>query len=732
VTAVGALGTKAGETYADGGTLLNAFGNWNTGGNKSSFPDEHVHLNGTGFANMGALSASAACVDICKKITLEGDTLIGADQRIDLRMTTLTMNGHHLTVRGDFRFVVTTFVSPGDVTACPTYFELQGACTYPAASANTTFTIKTGTRLGFWSSSKPNTPKLVFEDGTALSGDSGPFNYMGTGDCNVLCGSKVLQGAVKNAINKGVQVQLRGAMTGEGGIVPGTIRGGWLQLADYNAGDAANNSYKGGVSAQGIVTNGTLMGGIVTYRNGAIPAGAEAGPVTLDDAQLYLRTGGGVNLQTKGGFALPDLVVKGSGIVTNDGTLTSCTVKSLVKSGDGTLDVKGPFRVTGNVDVRGGTFRCASPSSDVVPGMLWVYNKSGAVTEQNEATLAARSDFQGVDPTGLGYAYKAWPTKNADFFDYIGYFKVPETTAGEQTRCRIIADLWRYVKVWVDGVKVLEINDDKLAVPANTGINIGWTRHFWTDPFHLSPGWHKIVVSMSGLVSDKYWDNGPNSCSSADYGLWPANFGLGIDFNSSETRAKDWATSDATKDSITNAAHYVKFLDPGDGSFVRATTNSVKNASGGLFTSANCRPVFDGSVAFGGGTVLDLNDVAPYSVMTFASLAGLPTIRRGAVNVTSTTWTVRPDDLQAGVPLTVDSDASLTFAGAKTVTVDGDPEAFALLKKMSRGKPIFKSDDLDSYTFTLSPRMKEINCWLGVKDGVLCLYRGVGMMLQLR
>ena len=547
---------------------------------------------------------------------------------------------------------------------------------------------------------------------------NGTFKYAGTDNRSILSGPTEFQGMVTNVLNKNTQIQFRGYTYGPGGIVTGN-KGGWMQFLD-----SSTNSFEGGVSAAGIVTNGNdAIGGILIYKNGAIPYGATAGAVELNDAVLHTRTIDAVDL--------PDLVVNGVGVVTNDGRLTTCNVKSLVKTGAGDLTVHGPLRVKGGADIRGGRIVCAKPIPNVLPGMFWTYNTTGSIVEQDESKLVARSDYKGIDNEGLTYAYKTWENRGNAQYDYIGYFKVPEREDGQDPRCRFISCIWRYLRIWVDGTQVLRVDDSNVVTP-NVGKVIGWSRHYWSDPLTLKPGWHKIVVSMGGNTS--HGDNGPQGCKDATYGLWPGSFGVGIDFDSSATAAKD--AKDASgiyEDSITNAVNYVKFTDPGDGSFVRASTNEDIKVNGTVGFSANSyRPSFDGNVAFAGGTVLDLNDYEPYTTMAIPSLTGLPTIRRGAVNVASTIWTIRPSDLEAGVPLTVEADARLTFGGAKTVTIDGDAAAFAALKGLGKGTPIFTAPDLADYTFTLSDNLRAVNCGLVREGNVLkfCVFHGLNVIVR--
>ena len=137
-----------------------------------------------------------------------------------------------------------------------------------------------------------------------------------------------------------------------------------------------------------------------------------------------------------------------------------------------------------------------------------------------------------------------------------------------------------------------------------------------------------------------------------DKPVWPANFGFGVDW---QGRCE------------ANTANYMKLLDPGDGSFLRTAADKA------TLDPTPFRPTFHGAVSFGPGAVLDVNDTAPYTPVVLPELKGLPTIRNGAVTVTSPTWTVRASDFAAGVkPLTVEDGASLTFAEGTVFAFEGD------------------------------------------------------------
>ncbi len=114
----------------------------------------------------------------------------------------------------------------------------------------------------------------------------------------------------------------------------------------------------------------------------------------------------------------------------------------------------------------------------------------------------------------------------------------------------------------------------------------------------------------------------------------------------------------------------MKFLDPGDGSFLRPTLAGKAEVD----PAAYPRPSFGGAVAFGPGTVFDVGDVAPYTPVTVPALTGAPTVMNGEVHVTDTTWTLRAADVAAGQPLTVAAGAKVKFAAGTTIAVQDEDD----------------------------------------------------------
>lgn len=107
----------------------------------------------------------------------------------------------------------------------------------------------------------------------------------------------------------------------------------------------------------------------------------------------------------------------------------------------------------------------------------------------------------------------------------------------------------------------------------------------------------------------------------------------------------------------------MKFLDPGDGSFLR-----ISMASKESFDPSDYRASFAGELHFAPGATFDLNDYAPYTPTRVPLLSGCPTIVGG--EVVAAGWKLSAADILAGKPLTVSSDAVLAFGNEAELTLD--------------------------------------------------------------
>ena len=640
----GALGTADGDTFVDGGTLINHVAS-DTNGKSPSFANEHIHLKGTGWADNGALQNKVTAADFCRKVTLEGDTRVTGTLRCDFRYTAFDMKGFDLTTSfssGCFYLVALTVANAGNLTAEGGAFEFQA--NVDGTSAAKTALFKSGSTLSFFNSSSWLNYRFVMEDNTTLLTGNDAFKLEGTDNRGIINGVLELRGTLKSDISKNHQTQWRGYVTGPGGFTGG--KGGWVQI------NGPTNDFRGGLDLTGVAENGRATGGVVVWDDGAVPA--DGAPLKLRNAELWNWSDRPVTL--------PDFVVDGVGTVTGK-TLTAATsVKSLAKTGAGDLRVALPLKVKGAADVQSGSLTLGTRVPENLGGLNYYY-RPGNRGALNETAVPGGLPLSGVT-SGADYAYKAWPDGVDQAHYYTGYIRVPGEE-GADVRCNFMTSMARSCRVIIGGVTCARFNDNYNDLDR---IPVGYARLAMYNPVTLKAGWQPIFIYMGNWYNDT---RGPQP--NTDLG-WVSNFGIGVDW---QARC------------VTNSAYYAKLVDPGDASFLRASLQTKDSLD-----PAPYRLTFEGPAAFGSGTTLDIDDTLPYTPFVVPALAGVPTVRRGAVKVNSSVWTLREGDLAGGVPLTIGSDASLTFpAGDVTVTATGDDLAFLADTTRSVSYPILTVEE---------------------------------------
>jgi hypothetical protein len=195
----------------------------------------------------------------------------------------------------------------------------------------------------------------------------------------------------------------------------------------------------------------------------------------------------------------------------------------------------------------------------------------------------------------------------------------------------------RRAKEKIGGKLVVHTDDNKDMLNGGASFSNGF---LIGQVVEVESGWQPIEISLEN------WYNGAGPRYKEGWGY----FGLGVDW---QGRCE------------TNSAHYVKLLDPGDGSFLRPFPEEKP-----ALDPVHYRPVFRGRGVFGSGAALDLGDAVPHTPVVLPSLTGLPTVMNGTLAVKGSQWTVRARDLTAGVPLTVASGAAVSFADGMELVID--------------------------------------------------------------
>lgn len=657
-THAGAFGTAAGVTYVDGGTIwstVEAPVDWTNEGGFPAYGDERFCLRGAGFDGKGAVYQSDRdCLNFAGRggIVFEGPVRLGGTRTLEFRYGFVDFNQCPLTVaqtgNAAFRLVELGVTGFRSVDVESGYFGLESGTGADKTTAANAITVHDA--AGFWlNSTRAYDPRaLVFGKGTTfrVGGNAATI------EPGPLTGVDGWSGPISFADDlairfdaRGKPLNLAGPVSGAGGLC--VTGGGYLQLNN------PGNSFTGGIAVQGVTAAGSgdlnVTGGVTvvegpaaaTSAQGVIPV--DGGALALKDARLTVAADRRIDL--------PDLVAEGKVVVSGLTAVTS--FKSLTKKAAGTLTMFGPAKILGDADIQEGTLRFGTRPD--VAGLNWHY-AYGTAGGHTTAALPANVAWQGVDRRGVSYAYEAWKTtvgtNNApthlQCHYYTGYIKVPGEP-GTSVTCNFISSIARHSSLVIDGRYVTKVSDNTDEL---TGTTLGYKRCVVGPTVTLEAGWHAILVFMGN-----YW-NATAGGVDCDKPVWPVNFGFGVDWQGRREA---------------NTANYVKLLDPGDGSFLRTVVDEAEKAT---LDPTPFRPTFHGAVAFGPGAALDVNDAPPYTPVVLPELKGLPTIRRGAVTVTSPTWTIRASDFAAGVkPLTVEAGASLTFAEGTAFAFEGDFDA---------------------------------------------------------
>lgn len=724
----GGLGSVAAVTsthVSNAGTLENrvsVYGGWNL---VPSFgTNEHVYVEGMGFEGRGALVCAVGTHCLAHKLVFTGDTRIAVakGKQVDLRQYPVDMGGHKIEIKGErtglFRLVANGAANPGDV-------DVDGMLGFEANAGNRTghtVLVRSGGGIAFGATLTVwLNDELVFEPDTRVevSSSCSAIALGKVENPNLWAGPVVVQGANDMRIAPGKGVTLGGRVSGDGGF--SGDQGGWLQLA------CPSNAFLGGVAMTSPADLAGPTGGVAVVANGAVPA--DGGPVVIGNSSLWLGSADRYDLPAlevrgAGRVDAHGAVVKGNGTADARMLATNAVLASLKKTDAGTLDLVGAVRILGATEISGGTLRIAScvPSAEAGLDSWHALLYSGNVW-QSDVPSGVDWEFSGLCPEGVAAAYHGWPHSGkggnndpsySQSYYYKGYVRIPGD-AGGTARCNFISSMARNVRVDISG-KTVVWGDDNVNGIAGGGDARDWAHLYVNPPVDLPSGWQPIYVYCGNFYNDTRGAM-PNG------GLgWTGNFGIGV----------DWQARCAT-----NAANYVKFVDPGDGSFLRRSL-----AEKGDIDPAPYRATFEGPVAFGAGTAFDVGDTQPYTPVVLSSLTGLPTVRNGAVKVESSVWTIRKADLFDGdgrsrsLPLTLEGDATLAFPDGQVAIAMDEADVAELAAIGGRAScPILSSSDSASFPparFTLPAALAEKDWRIQREGDVLFLNHVAGLVLIFR
>ena len=733
---LGSLSTLT-HTYVSGsGTLVNLVGETLGWDATSSCGKEHVHIEGTGYRGMGAISNAVYTTCFSQGLTLTGDATISSSKEIHLRQYDVDMGGHDLRVEAPncpFNIVSLKLSNPGNIDA-NAFLKLDGLS---GTISGKTVLVREGERL-----SVRGADSGVLKDSLTMEADSAFWQTEWSGvvsepgpsgvtTANSWAGPVELQGRtfaemvrVSNGTLRGLT--LSGYVFGAGGITnrtsassgggTGAKVGGWLQLS------CPTNAFRGGVAMVSDPTIAEPSGGLAVLADGAVPT--DGGPVVIGNSSLWLANDGFSPI------ALPDVTVIGSGVVTGqvvsslagDGwtMATNCaTLKSLTKTGDGVLDLKSAVRVEGRTEIGGGTLRLGTGFDPNAGLDVWYGTNfcgyAGGKNAVNDATIKTKAVYRGTCPEGVAAAYHKWPrpgvatdtyqpSQQQTYF-YEGYIRVPGE-AGATTNATFISSMCRQVRVTIGGTKVVQMSDTTDCL-SNTDVG---NRRQSPNTVTLNCGWQTISVVCANDYDSNCGPWNPKTMNS----LWADNFGIGV----------DWLARGST-----NATDYAKLVDPGDGSFLRRAPEGKTATVYGWM-----RPSFGGPVAFAAGTTLDLGDADGAAPLAIPSLEGLPAVTNGVLSVAGATWTLSAADIAAGGVLEIADGATVTFPSEVTIDITD----VATLRRAWRTKrgTILSAATATAYpsatTFVLSDAAKAAHWRLERVDNELQLVHEIGSVLIVR
>lgn len=718
-TVSNAFGTANGVTYVDGGTIISRVGATHEWNGDPSYASESFFLNGTGCDSNGVIRCETKTLNFAGRgaITLTGDILVTGKSNLEFRYGTVNMKSHDIYVAMDkyvsFRLVATSLRNGGNVIVLSGQTGIEGAI--DGASPDKSFTMKPGTMFTVNTLEKiqhrtlnfENTAIMQFSASKAALGSIGDYGHL-DGPVNLLGEGAPLSLKFNNP---GHVLNLSGPISGSRGIYG--YNGGWLQLGN------ADNTMTGALGFNGILTKDGLSttGGVSMVGAANLPR--EGGGIVLTNAQFhsYLDNDAS-NTCMVTSHSYPALSIHGVGVITSSTCNAAINLKSLKKTGNGALSVFGRVHVDGDTAIEQGalSFKTAVPA--VPAGLNWYYKYiTGVVAGQLPSDPTA---YHGVDPAGVRFAYRSWmPTVDKDGIDahkqahwYSGYIRVPGEE-GTKVVCNFVSSVTRYCYVKIGNKEVVHMSDSTDKLSGTTFPN--WDRLYVGPQVELDAGWQPIYI-----VLHNWWGAGGGPAKYDKYN-WPENFGVGVDWKG---RCE------------TNSVNYAKFLDPGDGSFLRPTLSDRAELDAKLY-----RPSFGGAVSFAPGTVFEINDTAPYIPVEIPALAGVPVVRNGAVAVQSLTWTLRGSDLMdangeaRNAPLTLDETSVLTFPEGD-VTLDIVAGDLAALETSRRSRTFTlisaPAGKMPANNFVLPSQLRGKGLWVRKSDTALRLVYSPGTILFLR
>lgn len=366
------VGTAAALGSIESGTVITNTGQLDLNG--IALGAEPLIVSGAGPTGAGALVNSGGTQsNAVRQLTLGGDATIGGTARWDLRgvpaenlAATLSGNGFALTKTGPNQIWLANLGSldVGDITVNQGTLGFEGVTTFVPGSA--TVTANAGSTLAFLSLFDSDFNRSLALNSAAVQNDIGH---------NILVGPVTLSGTNAVSVGEAATLDVRAAVSGDGGLTKGGP--GILRLA-------AANSFTGGL----VATAGTIMAG----NNGAL--GSATGSTTIaSGARLDVA---GFNLGAEPVF------VGGTGINNRGAIVNSVTTAQAFALRFVTLTGNTTFGGIGRWDIRGnptGSLLGAYNLTKIADNEIWLANL-GTTQLRNITISEGTLGFQGTTTMG--------------------------------------------------------------------------------------------------------------------------------------------------------------------------------------------------------------------------------------------------------------------------------------------------------------------------------------------
>jgi fibronectin-binding autotransporter adhesin len=272
-----ALGNETGKTTIQSGATLDIRGS-RAGANGN----ELVEVTGDGVGGFGAIvNTGASQTGAFRRLTLQGNTTVRADSRMDVRNTSgaalLDMGNFTLTKVGssEFAIVASGLANPGDVNVSQGIFRLETSTDFDDLSA--TINVASGATLDLYNTSHTYDVNVNVASGgnVTTNGGAGP----------TVTGLVTLGGTANFGVNNNLTLTNR--VTGAGGI---TKTGGAVLSLSSNASDYAGSNTISAGTLRALSSNalGASSGGTRVLSGATLLFDGSSGPFTIANEALQL------------------------------------------------------------------------------------------------------------------------------------------------------------------------------------------------------------------------------------------------------------------------------------------------------------------------------------------------------------------------------------------------------------------------------------------------------------